>query len=802
MKSFIKYLLLALAFTPLVVDASVFFPYITGKSIFIRVIITLVSLLCAGYILYSTSFRVALAKKIKEVSKNPLVLSTVAFMGVVLLSTLFAVNKFRAFFGDVERGEGLVGMIFFFGFFVFTLLLFERKDWLWFFRLSLITGGVLFINQAIQYLGHVDRPSSYTGNPIYIAAYFLFVIMSATMVLVWAYFEKKEKGVISQSGLWWTVLGAIMIPLSLMGIFMSETRGVLLGVGVGVCAVLVYAAWRGKDVVVSGSLNLQKIGVGLLVLMVIGGGIFLITRHASLWQKIPGVDRIANISNTDISTQTRLISMGVSLRAITPSNVGWGKFLIGWGPENFSIAYNQFYNPRYFEFEQQWFDRAHNKLLDVLVMNGVLGFCAYAVLWLSFGWLIFRKKEFSIEKATLLFFGAAYFTQNVTVFDSITTYIPFFGALAFCIFLFYESYDEKKTSHKTSLSTTGAWIMAILCFVGATYHLLHGSKIPGEFISVYAPFIVFGIFALVMSFSSKNEYHSDHKTLNESALSRNILLGTTIGVSLLAIFYLVLVSYSLVGYSQMKEYISLIQSGDATELVSHIDETLYPYTFVQENIRPNFLQGIAQYAGQGKQMASLLDKAVGSMEELVTREQWNPRHMLVLGQFYDQVAIGAGQTQFLKIAEQRFRAALKLGPQRQDIRDVLAYNLSLQGRIDESFALLDETIALDPKVIDPHYYYAIIVLSQERKGLYTKALDHLEVITSLPSYNKQDTRVISAYQTLLRYFFEQHDAKNFIVTASRLASLDTENKSEFLGAILSAQKENWGAITLSALGIN
>ena len=84
--------------------------------------------------------------RMRKLLKNKVFWFVGAFMVLMIISTLFAVNPYRAFFGDTERAEGLVTMLFLFGFFVFASLLFERKNWLMFFKLTLISGAVLFIH--------------------------------------------------------------------------------------------------------------------------------------------------------------------------------------------------------------------------------------------------------------------------------------------------------------------------------------------------------------------------------------------------------------------------------------------------------------------------------------------------------------------------------------------------------------------------------------------------------------------------------------------------------------------------------
>ena len=153
-KLILKLPLLALAFTPLIVTNSTLFPFIFGKTTFIRAMVSVFWVLFAVYLFYprKSTVRINQLKSVLiSVSKNPLFIFTSLFILSMLLSTVFAVNSYRAFFGDIERGEGYLGILYFFGFFTASLLVFEKRDWLIFFKLSLLVGVILFFHGLYQY---------------------------------------------------------------------------------------------------------------------------------------------------------------------------------------------------------------------------------------------------------------------------------------------------------------------------------------------------------------------------------------------------------------------------------------------------------------------------------------------------------------------------------------------------------------------------------------------------------------------------------------------------------------------------
>jgi hypothetical protein len=155
----------------------------------------------------------------------------------------------------------------------------------------------------------------------------------------------------------------------------------------------------------------------------------------------------------------------LGIDAINPVHNGVKNLLIGWGPENFSLAYEKYFNPKQFEYEIGLFDRSHNKFLDVLVMNGLLGLISYLSIWFFFFKFIYKRKEFSLTNIGLLFLGVSLFTYLIFAFDQITTYIPFFVALAFIIFINIDSDSNNEIqNYKPNFYSTHIFF-SILIFI-------------------------------------------------------------------------------------------------------------------------------------------------------------------------------------------------------------------------------------------------------------------------------------------------------------------------------------------------
>ncbi len=188
----LKIPLLLLAFAPLVVYSKTLFPFIFPKTVFIRLLLTFFWVgISVIFLFYPKLFK----KNIKINFKNPIAVSIVAFLLILIVSTLFAENKYRAFWGDVERGEGLIGILFFAGFFFASWILFSSKEWNYFFIGTLISTFVLFIDQihgatkGASLFGNIvtGNPTfiggSLIGNTTFLAGFYIFSIFSALILL-------------------------------------------------------------------------------------------------------------------------------------------------------------------------------------------------------------------------------------------------------------------------------------------------------------------------------------------------------------------------------------------------------------------------------------------------------------------------------------------------------------------------------------------------------------------------------------------------------------------------------------------
>jgi len=646
----IKIFLWALAFIPLMVDNLVFSPYITGESLFLRGILVLTSILFLSYFFYKKKFRDGIAQKIKLFIKNPLVISILVFIFITIISTIFAIDKYSAFWGNIERAEGLVGILFFFSFFVFSLLIFEKKDWFCFFKLTLLVSFIVLFKEFWEFFSGIGRPGSFFGNPTFLAGYLLFSIFCALVIFS---IEKNK---------FFKIFSIGIFILSILGIFIAETRGTILGLAVGFVAILIYCIFKGKNVFykkfnpvrnregsqrpsISNGVNLRKISIIILCFLVIFSAVFISTRKNEIWQKVPGFSRVATTSGEDASIQPRLLMWKLSIEAINPVKNGLGKFLIGWGPENFVLVSGKYFNPEQFKYENTWLDRSHNKLLDVLVMNGLLGLMAYLSIWFFLFRFIFKRSirippfveegDFSLVKMSLLFFSTSFFVHLLFIFDQISTSIPFFTALAFAVYFSVD--DVVKESKNDSINSK----------TGST-----GVLIAGIFLVFLTLFLCFIFF-------------------------RN----------------------TLPAYFQMRNYLSIVKNLSPTTIESNLDSVFYPFTTAQMDIRRDFLKGVVDnYNNIDTKIAKqLFEKALIEAEEYINKRPLDLRFLTFLARIYSSnEMIRLENPKFIEKGEKYFRKVLIFAPNRSDLNYGLALNLTYQNEYKESFDFFEKAFKNAP----------------------------------------------------------------------------------------------------------
>ncbi len=424
----------ALLLIPFFVANSMFFPYISGKNLAFRIIVE---------IIFAIWVYLAFLDKKYRPKFSWVAIAAGVFTLVMLVADIFAVNPMKAIWSNFERMDGWVTLIH-----LLMLLLVAgsvmktEKVWLWFFRSSLASSLVM-MGMVYQDIikNSTDRVSVTLGNPIYLAIYFLFNFFFALIlvykdVIVKKFESKKPLVEIFKNA--FTYIYLVLAVLCVWGIWVTGTRGVILGLvgGLFISSIIIAIFEKNNKLMRNTAIG------GLVAIIILIAGFFAI-KNTEFAKNNFVLSRFASISLDEV-----LAGKGVARQYV------WGmalkgfqeKPLLGWGQDGFNNVFNKYYDVRMYD-QEQWFDRAHNTPLDVLIAGGLLGLIAYLGIFVAALWLIWkRRNKLGITDAALLVgVLAGYFFQNLFVFDNLTSYILFFVVLAY---LHASDTEESEISQK------------------------------------------------------------------------------------------------------------------------------------------------------------------------------------------------------------------------------------------------------------------------------------------------------------------------------------------------------------------
>lgn len=391
-------------FLTLYVSNDSFFPYITGKNFWFRIIVEIV---VAAWLVLS----------LLEVKYRPkfswVMVSSGVLLVVMFFANLFGEHVSTGFFSNFERMDGYITLVHVLLYaLVLGSFLTTKQQWTWYLHATLFAAFIAAVNGFAQNVGWVEgyenrRVESYLGNAAYLSIYMLFHIFFA----FWLFVESKVT--------WRRVMYAFVALLCTYVLFESGTRGTVLGLIAGVGVMSGYIILFGSKYK-----EFRRYAIGVVALVVVSGGVLLAAKDSAFVQENASLARIANINlSEDLKVRGTIWGMaweGVKERPI-----------LGWGQGNFNYIFNTQYDPFLFN-QEQWFDRTHNIILDWLVAGGFLGLIAYlsiflaSVYYLAVRPLLREDTSFTVlERGVLLGILVGYFVHNLVVFDNIVSYIFF-----------------------------------------------------------------------------------------------------------------------------------------------------------------------------------------------------------------------------------------------------------------------------------------------------------------------------------------------------------------------------------------
>ena len=419
--------------TPLIFIKDYFFPFVVPKTIFFRLVVDVIFI---AYIL------LAISNSKYRPRFNVLTIVVSVFLAILILTSITGVSFERSFWSTFERMTGLLTFFHLYVFYIVLTSVFrERKYWERILTVSIVVGILICL-----YMWTSDptmtRGGATLGNTSFLSAYLIFDIFFALILLI------------SKTGIWRIIYGLSLIIFFIAFFFNKEpTQGAIVSFFGGI--LLLGFGYLMFYLFSSGKKQAKNIAILIVVLIILGGiGI----SQLNFVQK-----KVIETWNSG-SIQSRLVvwQMGFESWRERP----W----LGWGPENFNVAFAKYYNPQLPLTHDIWYDRVHNIFLDMGVNSGIVGLASYlAIFGVAIWQLIKVSAKVSEMKNLILPLGMVsllliYLAQNVWVFDMVSSYMIFFLALAFVDFLITSQKEEHNTQPKPFYSAIGACLIIVTIF--------------------------------------------------------------------------------------------------------------------------------------------------------------------------------------------------------------------------------------------------------------------------------------------------------------------------------------------------
>lgn len=440
---YVVYCLIAMCFISCIfVFKTWIFPFITSKTILFRIF---TEFLFFVYII--------LAVKNKEYrpKKSWILYGLLIFTLIAIITSLFGINPYLSFKGDIERMWGIntwLHLVLFF--IVITNVLKTKKEWFAFFNFILIFCCITAIVSSLQMMGSIKilspglRMDGFLGNIAYVAG----VLLLGLLISLYFFIGKKNIG--------WKIFYGVLFLIQLPIFLRTQIRGANLAFWIVILILAIIAIFKSKN-------KYLKIALGVFVFLVVSVFTMAFINKDRDWVKNNFVfSKMTTMSFNTGTVRTRLISWNGGLKAFQERPI------MGFGMENYYYAFDKYFQADYYNIAatETWFDRAHNMVMETLVAHGIFGLISYLFIFIFTFLALYKIYKLNKEKNFLfcLFFALivfAYFFQNLFVFDSLAVTLIFFFVLAY-INLVYVNEADKKSIFEKDIPEALQWTIFIL----------------------------------------------------------------------------------------------------------------------------------------------------------------------------------------------------------------------------------------------------------------------------------------------------------------------------------------------------
>ncbi len=388
---------------------------------------------------------------IKKYLNNYFIIAIFLFLLFLILHSLFVADNLNsAIFGDYNRRQGLLTQASYLFVFVLTVvnLLFVNniKRVIKYLMLSIsLSGFLVAIYGFLQYIGldifvwqeavSASRIISTIGQPNFLAS-FLLLTLSTSIALVF-----------KETRFYWRLVFLINIFFHFLAIYLTSSRAAFLALFITIITVLfVLVKKRRLKVIFS-------ISVALAIVISLG---FFANRLPQAFDQGPG------------SFLARAQFYKASSESIS------AKPVFGYGLEQTGDEFVSHYKSDWalFSTVNDYPDRAHNIVLDIILNFGFLGILIYISLTSLFIYHLIYKNEHKKNWFVIIVFGLfAYIISLFFSFSALATSLYFWVLLAF-LTAYYLSFKDQVAIQQLNLKTKKNLINKIILIIFLLFNLI------------------------------------------------------------------------------------------------------------------------------------------------------------------------------------------------------------------------------------------------------------------------------------------------------------------------------------------
>lgn len=432
--------LFAILILPILAIPTWIFPPDWGKTIIFRSILSVILFLFFYNLVYKNGRKFSELFEIFNLKKNIVLWLMAVLFILFLLATIFSKDPLFSFFGSPNRGAGSLNFIFYIIFSITVFLAFEENDWKKVWELSVFVGVLVALIAVFQFYGLLKdifipfegRPPSVIGGAIFLGTYLLLLFFITLSLFI----KEKNKGV--------KIFYIISLILFLSVIMITGSRAAYFGLIAGLFyffffySVKFVSQKNKRLIILSKILSLIFVATAVLGVYYInyGNEESKFFRYLESNKTTQGI--ISRLSIKLVLADPRFSAWRVGLNSIKERPI------LGWGPENFSVAFDKYYDPSLPYLSKAWggwWDRAHNLLIEMAVTAGIPAMLAYLSIFVILFWQLQKGKQKEENKERRIIFHGlqatliAYLADNFFTFDTFSSYIILFLLVAYSLYL-------------------------------------------------------------------------------------------------------------------------------------------------------------------------------------------------------------------------------------------------------------------------------------------------------------------------------------------------------------------------------